>query len=191
MSLAREFCTGKTIDDAPAIAHALKVTHKLSEHVPGIDPQLAAATILHDSPELAPKDIDLDGILLTRFGDMTLRVVRSLEREHHHLDHLEEEALDDIIAEQAERDRDTLYASTADKIVSFRSLLQRARRSGDPDAFFGRRRGLAVRIPSFRRYADVAQDYIPPDMAIELNGYVTRAEIATLAIRQQIAAEAN
>jgi hypothetical protein len=186
---SREFCAGKTIDGAPALAHAVKVTVKLGEHIPKAPPELVAATLLHDSPEFAPDELGLDELLRREFGATTLRVVRALEKEHHHLDDLEVDALDALVADMVINDPDTLHATTADKIVSFQSILRRADRSGDRAGFFAVRRPLAERMPYFRRYVDLSEGHIPNGMHTELDHYITQTEMATLAVREAMAAE--
>src|SRR5690348_4959264 len=82
LALAQRWCAGHVIDGAPAFAHAVKVVRTLERHLPGPDPELVAAILLHDAPYFAPSDIDLDAELASRFGVVTARTVRALEAEH-------------------------------------------------------------------------------------------------------------
>ncbi len=113
LALAGQWCRGQIIDDAPALGHAVKVALVLGRHVPDAAPELIAAVLLHDSPEYAPKDVDLDALLTVRLGPAVPRIVRGLEREHIALD---ERPVPDVTTE----DRWTLYTSAADKIGSAR-----------------------------------------------------------------------
>src|SRR5439155_6035398 len=86
LGLARTWCAGHVIDEAPAFAHAVRVAVTLDRHLPAAPPGLLAAALLHDAPDYAPADIDLDALLTVRFGPDVVRVVRALEREHRGLD---------------------------------------------------------------------------------------------------------
>ncbi len=172
LELAREWCAGHIIDSAPALGHAVKVALTLGRHVPDPAPELVAAVLLHDCPEYAPKEIDLDILLVTRFGPRTARIVRALEREHLALD---QRADPDVTTE----DRWTLCASAADKIVSLRSILRRASRSPDPAAYWRNRRAFVARVPYFAAFHTSAAPHLPAGMAGELARLVVRAENAT------------
>src|SRR4051794_34723902 len=87
LTLARDWCAGHTIDGAPALGHAMKVALVLATHVPDVPSRVVAAALLHDAPEYAPHDIDLDAELTARCGPGVAAIVRGLEREHHALDH--------------------------------------------------------------------------------------------------------
>jgi hypothetical protein len=171
LALARAWCAGHVIDGAPALGHAVKVTLTLGRHVRDPAPELVAAVLLHDSPEYAPKEIDLDVVLITRFGLRTARVVRGLEREHLALG---ERADPDVITV----DRWTVWASAADKIVSLRSVLRRAARASDPVAYWHARRAFVARVPYFAAFHTAASPRLPPGMAGDLARLVVRAEHA-------------
>jgi (p)ppGpp synthase/HD superfamily hydrolase len=114
--------------------HALHVAVTLGEHVSDPDPELIAAALLHDCPEFAPADLDLDAVLTECYGEVVVRIVRGGQAEHHALD------TDHPIITIDEEP--VLLASTADKIVALGSLRWRAEKSGDPVAFFTARPAL-------------------------------------------------
>jgi hypothetical protein len=174
--LAGEWCRGQIIDGAPALGHAVKVALVLGRHVPDPAPELVAAVLLHDSPEYAPKEVDLDALLTVRLGPAVTRIVRGLEREHIALD---ERPVPDVTTE----DRWTLWASAADKIVSVRSILGRAARAADPAAYWRSRRAFVVRVPYFAAFHTAAAPHLPPGMAGNLARLVVRAEQATAPYR--------
>lgn len=171
LAQARTWCAGRVIDDAPALAHAVKVTTTLSRHVPGLDPQLAAAALLHDAPEFAPAGLDLDEDLSARFGPTVTRVVRALEAEHR--------ALDQHDPPLADTDADVLVVATADKIVALASLLRRAYVSGDPDGFWTARPAL-LRLRGYlhdTHHHTVGR--VPPSMSDHLGRVLKRLDRAT------------
>jgi hypothetical protein len=174
--LAGEWCRGQIIDGAPALGHAVKEALVLGRYVPDPAPELVAAVLLHDSPEYAPKDVDLDALLTVRLGPAVTRIVRGLEREHIALD---ERPVPDVTTE----DRWTLWASAADKIVSVRSILGRAARAADPAAYWRSRRAFVVRVPYFAAFHTAAAPHLPPGMAGNLARLVVRAEQATAPYR--------
>jgi hypothetical protein len=171
LDLARQWCAGHIIDSAPALGHAVKVALTLGRHVPDPAPELVAAVLLHDCPEYAPKEIDLEVLLVTRFGPRTARIVRALEQEHIALDR---RPMPDVTTQ----DRWTLCASAADKIVSLRSILRRAARSPDPAAYWRARRAFVTRVPYFAAFHTAAAPHLPPGMGGELACLVVRAENA-------------
>jgi hypothetical protein len=174
--LAGDWCRGQIIDGAPALGHAVKVALVLGRNIPNAAPELVAAVLLHDSPEYAPKDVDLDALLTVRLGPAVARIVRGLEREHIALD---ERPVPDVTTE----DRWTLWASAADKIVSLRSILGRGARSTDPAAYWRSRRAFVERVPYFAAFHTAAAPHLPPGMAGELARLVIRTEQATAPFR--------
>jgi hypothetical protein len=54
LDLARTWCAGHRVDDAPALGHAVKVVLALGRHVPDVPADVVAALLLHDAPEFAP-----------------------------------------------------------------------------------------------------------------------------------------
>jgi hypothetical protein len=176
IALSRRWCEGHMIDGSPALGHALKVARKISEHVPNASPALIAAVILHDAPYFAPSDVDLDRTLAETFSPAVLRIVRAIEVEHEALVHRP----DPIVENQ---DSDVLIASAADKVVSIAAITTRAGRSGEPAAFWGRRRAFIDRVPYFEAFAVAAEAQLPVSLARELNAAVGRAAEATAPYR--------
>ncbi|MFD8597708.1 hypothetical protein ACFV1L_22160 [Kitasatospora sp. NPDC059646] len=169
LELARDWCAGHRVDDAPALGHAVRVVLTLDRHVPAAPAEVVAAVLLHDGPEFAPAGrLDAE---LGRLGGEVLRIVRAMESEHQALD--EFSTRPELVAEHVralvEHDPWTLRASTADKIVAFRALLHRAARSGDAAAFFARRAALRERLPYFDRFSAAAGPDLPTAMAAELD----------------------
>lgn len=126
LALARTWCVGHVIDDAPALGHAIRVALTLDRHVPDAHPELVAAVLLHDSPEFAPHSVNLDELLTARLGPAVSRVVRALEAEHIGLDTIPGGPPIPI------GDPWVLHASAADKIVALTSMLRRAATASDP-----------------------------------------------------------
>jgi len=157
---ARTWCAGKIIDERPALAHAARVAVTLGEHLDAPAPSLIAACLLHDAPEFAPRELDLDHVLADRYGSEVVRIVRALQAEHHALD------TDHPIIPVD--DLPVLLASSADKIVAFSSLVRRARRSGDVAGFFGCRRALLRLLPHFHDFARAASGRIPTSLSARL-----------------------
>jgi putative NIF3 family GTP cyclohydrolase 1 type 2 len=153
---ARQWCAGHVIDSRPALAHAVRVAVTIGEHVADPAAELTAAVLLHDSPEFAPADVDLDTVLTGRYGAEVLRIVRALEAEHH--------ALDSGAPVVTVDDLPVLLASTADKIVALGSLRHRAVRSGDPVGFFAARPGLLVLLPYFQECRTAGVGRVPASM---------------------------
>lgn len=178
LALAREWCRGHIIDGAPALAHAVKVALVLGHHMPDATPELVAAVLLHDCPEYAPKDADLDMLLAKRFGPAVPRIVRGLEREHIALG---QQPVPDVPTD----DRWTLCASAADKIVSLRSILHRASQAPDPFRYWQSRQAFITRVPYFAAFHTAARPYLPPSLASELAQLVSQAEHATAPYRHR------
>lgn len=167
---ARRWCAGQVIDDRPALEHAVKVAVVLGEHVTDPDPELVAAVLLHDSPEFAPTDLDLDAVLAQRYGSAVVRIVRALEAEH--------QALDTDHPVITVDDLPVLLASTADKIVALTSLTRRAEKSGDAAGFLAARPVLLGLLEHFAAFADAGVGRVPASMTRQLR-LVLDALIAT------------
>ena len=174
---ARAWCIGQVIDDQPAIAHAVRVAETLSRYAPDVAPNLICAALLHDSPDFAPPDLDLDGTLTRRYGPETTRVVRALEREHVTLDRGDPPLPVD--------DPPALLTCVSDKIVAMSSLAYRARRSGDIDRFFNARPALLALIPFFRAFHDTAAQWIPSGMATRFGAELVLLERVTIRVRRR------
>ncbi|WP_410570419.1 hypothetical protein [Amycolatopsis sp. cmx-4-61] len=157
---ARRWCAGQVIDDRPALAHAARVAVILGEHVAAPAPELIVAVLLHDSPEFAPRDLDLDSVLVGRYGSEVTRIVRALETEH--------QALDTDHPVISVDDLPVLLASTADKIVALTSLTRRAEKSGDSSAFFAARPALVSLLAHFAAFADAGAGRVPASMTRQL-----------------------
>ena len=72
-----------------------------------------------------------------------------------------------------------MWASTADKIVSLRSILGRAERATDPAAYWTRRAAFRSRIGYFRAFHDAAAPLLPTArMSTDLARLVDLAEQA-------------
>ena len=177
LDLARQWCDGHSIDGAPALGHAVKVALAVGRHLSDPAPELVAAVLLHDAPEHAPTDVDLDELLTCRLGPAVTRVVRALEREHIALD-------ERPVPEIHTGDLWTLYASAADKIVSLESILRRAARAPNPRTYWRARTAFVTRVPYFAAFHTAATPHLPPGMAEELGRLVARAEHATAAVRR-------
>lgn len=137
----------------------------LGEYVAGTAPELIAAALLHDAPEFAPADIDVDAVLRRRYGSEVVRIVRALEAEHHALD-----TASSIITVD---DLPVLLASTADKIVALASLSRRAERFGDVTGFFAARPALLRLLPHFRAFALAGVGRVPTGMSTRLDQVLT------------------
>jgi hypothetical protein len=169
LALARRWCAGHVIDGAPALRHAAQVAVTLDRHQPDAPPELIAAVLLHDAPEFAPADIDLDELLTCRFAPETARVVRALQREH--------EALAEPTPPEPDVDDPlTLWASAADKIVSLESVVARASLAGDQPGYWAKRAPFLRLVPYFRRFHTAATPYLPAGMAQALHQAVVGAE---------------
>jgi len=173
---ARAWCAGQTIDDRPALIHAVRVAATLDRHVPGASPQLIAAALLHDAPELAPPGLDLRAVLVATYGQEVARIVRALHIEHLALDQPDPPILAD--------DGAVLLASTADKIVALTSLLRRARASGNPDGFFTVRLALLRLLPHFHAYQQAGSGRVPVSMSTHLDAVLTTLHHATTGARK-------
>lgn len=157
---ARRWCSGHVIDERPALVHAVRVAVALGEHVTDPDPKLVAAVLLHDSPEFAPANLDLDAELEHRYGPAVVRIVRALELEHLALDTGHPVTVVDDAA--------VLLASTADKIVALTSLTRRAAASGDAEGFFAARPALLGLLEHFAQFADAGAGLVPASMTRQL-----------------------
>jgi hypothetical protein len=168
LDLARRWCAGHVIDGSPALVHAVRVALTLDRHVPTAPPELVAAVLLHDAPEFAPPDIDLDATLAARVGDPVVRVVRAIEEEHRAV-------AGQLLPAIRTDDPWTLLASTADKIVSFTSILRRAA-AADPEAYWRIRQPFLHRLPYFHAFHHAAACHLPLTMAEDLQRLIARAD---------------
>lgn len=161
LDLAGILCHGHTIGEAPAMRHAVLVARLLARHVPDVAAKLVAAALLHDAPDFAPAGADLDALLDTTVTPGVAPLVRALRAEHERMDSRGDPQIGD---------RDVTLVIAADMAIAFRSLVIRARRSGDEAAFWGRRAALRDQIPYFRGWAQLAQSQLPQGLRLELDG---------------------
>jgi len=155
LELAQQPCSGHTIDDAPALRHAIRVAKTLTRHVPGIGPEVAAAALLHDAPRFAPDRI--------RLGQQLVAIAPELP----HLVNVTFASHEAMMSGQAPNPPGppAVFVLAADTIVAFRSLVRRAHRSGDAVAFFASREALRGLIPAFNHWSDVVTTQLPQSMA--------------------------
>ena len=172
MADARRWFAGHMIDSRPAFVHAVRVAVVLGEHVPDPDPGLIAGALLHDSPEFAPSWIDLERLLINRYGMLTRDVVVGLQVEHR--------ALDGPHPIVLIGDPEVLLASTADKIVALSSVTRRAWASGDPIGFLTARPALLRLVPHFRDFRRAATGRVPVSMTDLLERVLSELVATTL-----------
>ncbi|MEW2385582.1 metal-dependent phosphohydrolase [Micromonospora sp. NPDC047707] len=165
---ARTWCAGHTIDDRPALVHAVRVAVTIGEHVPAPPPEVIAAALLHDAPDLAPAALDVYQVLTTGYGPEVPRIIAALQAEHRALDEPDPPIRVD--------DQPVLLASTADKIVALTSLLRRARATGDVTGFFAQRPVLCGLLPHFRAFQQAAHPRVPASMSAHLDAVLARLE---------------
>jgi (p)ppGpp synthase/HD superfamily hydrolase len=161
---AQRWCTGHTIDDRPALAHAVRVAVTIGEHVLHPDPDLIAAALLHDIPDFAPRTPDIYQVLATAYGPQVPRIIAALHAEHQALDMPDPPIRVD--------DLPVLLASTADKIVALTSLLRRAHTSGD-----------VTLLPHFRAFHQAAHPRLPAGMSARLDTALALLERAAAGIQ--------
>ncbi|HMG43549.1 MAG TPA: HD domain-containing protein [Acidimicrobiales bacterium] len=175
LQLARLWCDGQRIGPQDALTHALQVVDVLRRHVPDAAPEVIAAALLHDSPELAPPGLDLHAVLVTLLSPEVARLVEALQHEH-----------DGLSAGTVPRppadDSATMQASAADKIVSIATVLERAR-TDDPSAYWSTRSGFVAALPYFRAFTAAAEHVLPSTMTAELGDLVDRAVAAATPTR--------
>lgn len=139
--LADRVCRGHIVDEAPAFAHAVKVSVVVRRDIPDAPGWLVAAALLHDYPEFATEP-DVTGVLTRHVGVEGCAVVEAMHRLHAELNAGAEPVVD------ASWDA-FVWLFVADQVVAFESLLRRAHRSGDPHSFITDRRALMRLLPWF------------------------------------------
>lgn len=172
---AQRWCTGHTIDDRPALAHAVRVAVTIGEHVLHPDPDLIAAALLHDIPDFAPRTPDIYQVLAVAYGPQVPRIIAALHAEHQALDMPDPPIRVD--------DLPVLLASTADKIVALTSLLRRAHTSGDVTDFLRKRPALLTLLPHFRAFRQAAHPRVPAGMSARLDTALALLERAATGIQ--------
>ena len=123
LGLAKSWCRGHIIDDAPALAHAARVARTLVTHHPGAPANLVAAALLHDAPGFAPPHLNLCAYLDAHIHPGVGRLVAAIHAKHVRMSYGAQPTPDP--------DPAVTIVLAADKAVAFRALLRRARRSGD------------------------------------------------------------
>lgn len=175
MDDARRWCQGHLIEQRPAFRHAAAVAHEVIEHTADPAPELIAAALLHDAPEFAPTDLDLDGYLTGVYGPVTARLVSDLHAEHMALNG-PDPAVDVT-------DPDLLLLSTADKVVAFRGNLRRAHAGGDVPAYFGAKTGMLRLLGYFRAFQQAGLGRVPAALSADLAHSLDQVQAAAAAFR--------
>ena len=168
LRLAQLWCDGHRIGSQDALTHALRVVDVLLRHVPDAAPEVIAAAVLHDSPDLAPSEVDLHAVLVTLLSPEVARLVEALRHEHDGLD------VGDVPEPPAE-DPALMQASAADKIVSIQAVLDGAQ-ANDPATYWSARQGFVAALGYFRSFHDAAGRVLPTTMVDELGALVYLAE---------------
>ena len=169
LTLARSWYQGHEVGNDSALAHAVRVARVLHDYVPDASPELLAAALVHDAPDFAPPADDLDATLDRHLSPEVTRIVRALEHEHR--------ALADG-RHVPPRDLAVLVVSTADKLVSIRSVLEGADAATGAATYWRTRSGFVLAVSYFRLFHCAAADLIPAAMADDLCHLVRRAEAA-------------
>ncbi len=179
MMLARRWCAGRVIDQAPAFTHAVRVAEKLVEHWPDAPAVVAAAALLHDAPEFAPSTVDL-GKVLTELvgydGATVAAVVWRVHGEHQRLNAMSMPAID-------LEDAHTVVVIAADKVVALASMLRRAAQANDMSRFWATRAPFLARVRYFRAFTTVTRDLLPGGLHGNLDRVVADVERVTAAHR--------
>lgn len=176
LTLARYWCPADRLAEHDALAHGLEVVDVLCGHLPAVAPEVVAAVLLQDSHEFAPPGVDLDATLATLISWEVARIVRALRHEHDAV------GRGDTVPAPATNDLAVVQASAADKIVRLRAVLDRSERSHDT-GYLPHHQGVASALPYLRALHRSARRLLPPPMAAELGGLVTRVELRLARIR--------
>lgn len=160
LGLAKMWCHGQVIDDAPALVHAVRVARTLVTHYPVAPAGLAAAALLHDAPTFAPAHLNVCAYLDAYVNPGVGRLVAAIDAEHLRMDQDRRPTLDP--------DPGVTFVLAADKVVAFRALLRRARRSGDIGGFFASRDALRRTMPYFHQWCALAEPTLPTTLSADL-----------------------
>lgn len=160
--LAQTACRGHIIDEAPAMRHAIRVSYTLASGVPDVPAWLVGAALLHDFPEFAPDDTDVNRILTEHVGSEGRAIILATHDLHTDLSRGATPTLDTSWTA-------FLHLFAADQIVAFDSLLTRAHFSGDPYAFIGKRQALINLLPWFRETQQRIAPHLPENLAARHN----------------------
>ncbi|GLY03780.1 metal-dependent phosphohydrolase [Actinoplanes sp. NBRC 101535] len=169
MADARRWCTGHLIEERPAFRHTVAVARTVLEHG-GTSPELLAAALMHDAPDLAPGDLDLPAYLATAYGPVTNRLVTALHQEHVALN--EPDPTVDV------SDPELVLLSTADKVVAFRGNLSRADLTGDRPAYFGAKTAMVRLLPYFHEFQRAGVGLVPAALSTALADSLLQVDAA-------------
>lgn len=158
--LARRWCKDRRIGSEDALSHALAVVDELQQHIHDVAPDVVAAALLHDSPDLAPPTVDLDASLAALSPEVA-RLVRALQDEHDQL------AAGTLLMPPT-GDLGLMQLSAADKIVSIQGVLHRAGLAADRSAYWTERREFVATLGYLRDFHHAAAQVLPPRMAGDL-----------------------
>lgn len=192
LGITRELGGREIIDGAPALRHAVRVVVSLERYVPEPEPQLAAGIILHDTPYFVPDREVLDARIRDEVGPTAADIVTSIWQEHRYMGQAEgmsDDLQTHLTALADMPDLTLLYATAADKITSFESITGRAAKADDVVAFWIARRALAVRLPYFRAFHEIAGPKLPDQMAEDYDNLVATIE-RDVAVAYETAGEA-
>ena len=181
LTTAQQWCSGRVIDDRPALAHAARVAVTIGQHQPAPVPEIIAAALLHDAPEFAPSELDLGRFLTETYGNEVHRLIRGMQTEHDALDR-ERPILPDAT------DAPLVLLSTADKIVALTSLLRRAHLSGNVTSFFAARRPLLDLLDHFHACKRATVGAVPDSMSTAFAAILESMNNATNGLREPQAA---
>jgi hypothetical protein len=177
LHFTRENTKGEIIDGSTVLRHAVGVVVELEKYVPDVSPQLAAGIIMHDTPYVFDDQEALDAKLL-EFGEEPRRIVRAIEREHEQMGKNQPDGYNEGLQRHVKElldDRPVLLATTADKIVSFRSITGRAQAAPDRAKYWEPRGAFIRRMPYFQAFQAETAPHLPVTMAEELGRLVSLA----------------
>ncbi|MCK9876618.1 hypothetical protein MXD59_12655 [Frankia sp. Ag45/Mut15] len=178
LDLARGWCAGHVIDNAPALGHAVRVALTLGRHMPVPD-ALLAAVLLHDVPDYRDPD-EVAAAIGDRCGISTLVMMWLIHDEHAAMDLYPRDPAAAI--RRLNRLPDPVAAAlAADKTVSLRYVLGNARRAADPAAYWQARPAFRGLVPYLRAFHTATAHRIPASLAHNLDQQIGEAEKATAA----------
>ncbi|MCM3886135.1 hypothetical protein [Frankia sp. R82] len=179
LDLARDWCAGHVIDNAPALGHAVRVALTLGQHMPVPD-ALLAAVLLHDVPDYRHPD-EVAAAVGDRCGISTLVMMWLIHGEHAAMDLYPRDPTAAI--RRLHRLSDPVAAAlAADKVVSLRYVLGRARQTSSPAAFWQTRGALLALMPYLRAFHVATARRIPASLARDLDKLISEVAKATAAV---------
>lgn len=171
LRLSKHYCEGKTIDDAPAFAHACKVAVMFTRHIPDAAPEMIAAALLHDAPEFKPDMVVLDVVLKYAVGDGIAPLVNAIHAEHAAM-------MSGVPPRVAEPPVTQIMA--ADKTVAFQALVTRASRAPSEAEFWDRRPTLRSLFPWFVQWCELAAPHLPESLHVAVTLALAQLEARAL-----------